>query len=159
MSDRVFIGVGSNIGERRAHIDGALAALDSTPGIDLVAVSRIRETAPVGPVAEQRHYLNAAAELRTRLDPLVLLGALLAIELCSGRDRTAEPRWGPRTLDLDLLIFGPRVIDEPGLVVPHPRLTERRFVLEPLADLASDLAIPGTARTVLEHLALLRESA
>lgn len=156
-SERVFIGIGSNIGDRRAHINAGIEALDEDFGIDLVSVSRVRETQPVGPVPGQGTYLNAAVHIRTELAPGDLLAALLDIERANGRDRSAEARWGPRTLDLDLLIFGERVVDEPGLSVPHPRLTERRFVLEPLADLAPDLTVPGTGLTVAEHLAALIE--
>jgi len=157
MSSLAFIGIGSNIGDRRAHLNHALEALDEDLGIDLVSVSRVRETLPVGPVPDQALYLNAVASVRTSLTPSELLAALLDIERANGRDRTTESRWGPRTLDLDLLLFGEQAVDEPGLTVPHPRLTERRFVLEPLADLAPDLAVPGTGRTVAEHLAALIE--
>jgi len=118
-------------------------------------MSSIRETTPVGPVTDQPAFLNAALELRTTLSPRVLLELLLDIERMFGRDRVADRRWGPRTLDLDLLMYGELVIDEPGLMVPHPRLTERRFVLEPLADLVPDLIVPGTGATVAEHLGRL----
>lgn len=156
-SERVFIGIGSNLGDRRAHLNAALEALDDDPAIHLESVSRVRETDPVGPVPDQGSYLNAVVAIRTDLSPHELLAALLDIERANGRDRTTESRWGPRTLDLDLLVFGELTIDEPGLAVPHPRLTERRFVLEPLADLAPDLSVPGTGRRVAEHLAALIE--
>ncbi len=150
-----LIGLGSNIEPRQAHLDKAREALAAAPGIEVVAMSNIRETAPVGPVTDQPAFLNAAIELRTTLLPRDLLESLLDIERMLGRDRNTEERWGPRTLDLDLLIYADLVIDEPGLIVPHPRLTERRFVLEPLADLVPDLIVPGTAAAVAEHLGKL----
>ena len=103
-------------------------------------MSEIRETAPVGPV-EQRAFLNGAVRLETDLGPRELLECLLAVEERLGRVR--EERWGPRTVDLDLLLYGDEVVDQQGLTVPHPRLHERRFALEPLADLAPSLEIPG----------------
>jgi 2-amino-4-hydroxy-6-hydroxymethyldihydropteridine diphosphokinase len=115
-------------------------------------MSSIRETTPVGPVTDQPAFLNAAIELRTTLSPRVLLELLLDIERMFGRDRNCEQRWGPRTLDLDLLMYADLLTDEPGLIVPHPRLTDRRFVLEPLAELGPDRIVPGTAATVAEHL-------
>lgn len=147
MTTLAAIGLGSNVGDRRAHLDAAVHALAVCPGVRVVAVSAYLETAPVGP-AGQGPYLNAAATLETTLDARPLLDALLEIERTRGRDRTREQRWGPRTLDLDLLVFGDRVIDEPGLRVPHPRLGERAFVLEPLAEIAPDLAVPGIGRSV-----------
>ncbi len=106
----------------------------------VTAVSEIRETEPVGPV-EQGPFLNGAVRIETDLGPRELLERLLAVEQRLGRVR--EERWGPRTIDLDLLLYGDLVVDEPGLTVPHPRLHERRFALEPLADLAPSLEIPG----------------
>jgi 2-amino-4-hydroxy-6-hydroxymethyldihydropteridine diphosphokinase len=150
-----LIGLGSNIEPRQAHLDKARAALEAAPGVEIVAMSSIRETAPVGPVTDQPAFLNAAIELRTTLSPRVLLELLLDIERMFGRDRNCEQRWGPRTLDLDLLMYADLLTDEPGLIVPHPRLTERRFVLEPLAELGPDRIVPGTAATVAEHLGKL----
>jgi 2-amino-4-hydroxy-6-hydroxymethyldihydropteridine diphosphokinase len=109
-------------------------------GVDVTAVSEIRETEPVGPV-EQGAFLNGAVRIETDLGPRELLERLLAVEQRLGRVR--EERWGPRTIDLDLLLYGDEAVDEPGLTVPHPRLHERRFALEPLADLAPSLEIPG----------------
>jgi 2-amino-4-hydroxy-6-hydroxymethyldihydropteridine diphosphokinase len=106
-----------------------------------VAISRVRETDPWGPV-EQPRFLNAAAAVDTTLSPRELLDALLAVERELGRTRDG-PRWGPRTIDLDLLLYGDAEIDEPGLTVPHPRLAERLFVLEPLRDLDASLVVPG----------------
>jgi 2-amino-4-hydroxy-6-hydroxymethyldihydropteridine diphosphokinase len=137
----VFVGIGSNLGDREAYVRQALELLAVERGIELEEVSEIRETDPVG-VVDQPRFLNAAARLTTELEPRALLDRLLAIEHSLGRVRTAE-RYGPRTIDLDLLLYGDRVIDEPGLSVPHPRLAERRFVLEPLAELDPTLVVPG----------------
>jgi 2-amino-4-hydroxy-6-hydroxymethyldihydropteridine diphosphokinase len=134
---RAFIGLGSNLGDREAALRGALELL----GEDVVAVSSFRETEPVG-YLDQPAFLNAAAALETGLEPRALLERLLGVERELGRTREG-PRHGPRTIDLDLLVYDDRVIDEPGLVVPHPRLAERRFVLEPLAELDPDLVVPG----------------
>jgi 2-amino-4-hydroxy-6-hydroxymethyldihydropteridine diphosphokinase len=135
---RAYVGVGANLGDREATIRAALEAL---PG--LVGVSKLRETDPVG-VVDQPPFLNAAAVLETELAPRELLDALLAVERELGRER--RERWGPRTIDLDLLLYGDETIDEPGLTIPHPRLHERRFALEPLLDLDPELAIPGRGR-------------
>jgi 2-amino-4-hydroxy-6-hydroxymethyldihydropteridine diphosphokinase len=145
---RAFIGLGSNLGDREAALRGALELL----GEDVVAVSSFRETEPVG-YLDQPAFLNAAAALETGLEPRALLERLLGVERELGRTREG-PRHGPRTIDLDLLVYDDRVIDEPGLVVPHPRLAERRFVLEPLAELDPDLVVPGRGR-VADMLARL----
>jgi 2-amino-4-hydroxy-6-hydroxymethyldihydropteridine diphosphokinase len=118
-----------------------LEALAGTDGIEIVAVSSFRETDPVGKV-EQPRFVNAAAGLETSLAPRELLDRLLEVERGLGRDRTKEERWGPRTLDLDLLLYGAETIDEPALEVPHPRLAERAFVLEPLLELDPELRLP-----------------
>ena len=146
-----FIGIGANLGERERSIQDALRLLDAHAGIDLVAVSRIRETDPVG-VVDQPRFLNAAAKVRTTLSPRLLLDRLLGIERELGRVRV--DRYGPRTIDLDLLVYGDEVVDEPGLRVPHPRLHERRFVLEPLNDLDPGLLVPGLGevRVLLSEL-------
>lgn len=136
-----FIGLGSNLGDREASLRRALAALAAEPDVELVAVSAFRETDPVG-YADQPRFLNAAAEIETTLSPRELLERLLAIERSLGRTREG-PRFGPRTIDLDLLVHGDEVVDEPGLAVPHARLHERRFALEPLAELAPGLVVPG----------------
>lgn len=141
---RAYVGLGGNIGDRRAHLEQALDLLTREPGIEIVAVSSIRETDPVG-YAEQPRFLNAVAALETELAPRELLERLLAVERLLGRER-AGPRFGPRTIDLDLLLYGGEVVEEPGLTVPHPRLAERRFVLEPLAELAPDLVLPDGRR-------------
>ena len=135
---RAYVGVGANLGDREATIRAALEAL---PGV--VAVSELRKTEPVG-VVHQPPFLNGAVALETEQAPRELLETLLAIERDLGRER--RERWGPRTIDLDLLLYGNEMIDEPGLTVPHPRLHERRFALEPLLDLDPELEIPGRGR-------------
>lgn len=138
---RAYVGLGSNLGDREATLRVALEQLAAEPGIQLVAVSRVRETEPVG-VLDQPRFLNAAAAVETELPPRELLERLLGIERRLGRARSG-PRFGPRTIDLDLLLYGDEAVDEPGLEVPHPRLHERAFVLEPLAELDPGLVVPG----------------
>jgi 2-amino-4-hydroxy-6-hydroxymethyldihydropteridine diphosphokinase len=135
-----FVGIGSNLGDREDNLRRAIELLSAEDGVEVVAVSEIRETDPVGPV-EQGPFLNGAFEVETSLGPHELLGRLLTVENRLGRVRSE--RWGPRTIDLDLLLYGGERFDEAGLSVPHPRLHERRFVLEPLADLDPTLEIPG----------------
>jgi 2-amino-4-hydroxy-6-hydroxymethyldihydropteridine diphosphokinase len=135
---RAYVGVGSNLGDREDYIERALAALRADPDIDVVRVSAIRETEPVG-YLDQPKFLNAAVLVETSLSPRELLDRLLEIELALGRRRDQPPR----TIDLDLLLHGDEVLDEPGLQLPHPRLHERRFVLEPLAELTPGLVVPG----------------
>jgi 2-amino-4-hydroxy-6-hydroxymethyldihydropteridine diphosphokinase len=137
-----FVGIGSNLGEPERQIEAALDHLAAEEGIELVAVSTLRETEPVG-YLDQPNFFNGAAHIETELPAPELLKRLLAIETRLGRVREEGPRFGPRTIDLDLLVYGQERIDEPGLTVPHPRLAERRFVLEPLAELAPGLEIPG----------------
>jgi 2-amino-4-hydroxy-6-hydroxymethyldihydropteridine diphosphokinase len=137
-----FVGIGSNLGEPERQIATALDQLAAEEGIELVAVSTLRETEPVG-YLDQPNFLNGAAHIETALPARDLLKRLLAIEGRLGRVRGEGPRFGPRTIDLDLLVYGQERIEEPGLSVPHPRLAERRFALEPLAELAPGLEIPG----------------
>jgi 2-amino-4-hydroxy-6-hydroxymethyldihydropteridine diphosphokinase len=131
---QAYVGLGSNLGGREATLHGAVERLRITPGVDVVAVSTLRETEPVGPVTDQPTFLNGVVELETSLAARELLDLLLTIEAEFGRTRTGPPG-GPRTLDLDLLLYGDERIDERGLQVPHPRLGERVFVLGPLAEL------------------------
>jgi 2-amino-4-hydroxy-6-hydroxymethyldihydropteridine diphosphokinase len=138
---RAYVGLGANLGDREGTIRAAVAALAEEEGIEVVAVSALRDTEPVG-VGEQPRYLNGAVELETTLSARELLERLLAVEQRFGRVRVLGEH-GPRTLDLDLLLYGDEAVDEPGLTVPHPRLHERRFVLEPLAELAPGLVVPG----------------
>ena len=154
--DRVTaaVALGSNLGDRRAHLDFAVARLRSF--LDGLKVSRYIETDPVGVTEPQPRYLNAAAVGVTTLTARALLDALLAIERERGRER---PHPGAaRTLDLDLVLFGDATIDEPGLMVPHPRFRDRRFVLEPLVEIAATLRDPASQLTVAELLGrLLRD--
>jgi len=138
---RAYIGLGANLGDRAGTLRAALAALDALDGIEVVAVSGFRETDPVG-YLDQPRFLNGAAAVETVLAPRELLDALLAVERSLGRTREG-PRLGPRTIDLDLLLYGDESFDEPGLTVPHPRLHERAFALEPLVELDPGLVIPG----------------
>jgi 2-amino-4-hydroxy-6-hydroxymethyldihydropteridine diphosphokinase len=139
VTTRAFIGLGANLGDREGTIRAALDALAEADGVEVVAVSSLRETEPVG-VGAQPLFLNGAAELETSLGARELLDLLLETERRFGRERVPGEH-GPRTLDLDLLLYGDERIDEPGLTVPHPRLRERAFVLEPLAELNAE--IPG----------------
>ena len=138
---RAYVGLGANLGNLARTLRAAVDALAAEEGIEVVSVSTLRETEPVG-VGEQPRFLNGAAELETTLTARELLDRLLAVEQRFGRVRIPGGH-GPRTLDLDLLLYGDEVIDEQGLTVPHPRLHERRFVLEPLAELAPGLVVPG----------------
>jgi len=138
---RAYVGLGANLGDRSAMLRAALEQLDAEPGVRVVAVSTVRETEPVG-YLDQPQFLNAAAAIDTDLPPRELLDRLLGIERRLGRTREG-PRFGPRTIDLDLLLYGDERVDEPGLAVPHPRLHERLFVLEPLSDLDATLIVPG----------------
>jgi 2-amino-4-hydroxy-6-hydroxymethyldihydropteridine diphosphokinase len=136
-----YIGLGSNLGDREATIRAALERLAAGPEIEVEAVSSLRETDPVGYV-DQPRFLNGAARLRTELPPRALLARLQDVERQLGRERSG-PRFGPRTIDLDLLLYDNKQIDENDLQIPHPRLAERRFVLEPLAELDGGLEVPG----------------
>ena len=138
---RAYIGLGTNLGDRAAMLRAALEQLAAEPGVAVVGVSPVHETEPVG-VTDQPRFLNAAAAVETELPPRDVLDRLLGIERRLGRTRDG-PRFGPRTIDLDLLLYGDEVIDEPGLEVPHPRLHERLFALEPLLELEPQLELPG----------------
>jgi 2-amino-4-hydroxy-6-hydroxymethyldihydropteridine diphosphokinase len=131
---RAYVGLGSNLGEREKTLRAAIERLASDPRVEIVAVSALRETDPVGPITDQPRFLNGAVALETNLAPRALLDLLLEIEAEHGRTRNG-PVGGPRTLDLDLLIYGDETVNEPGLQIPHPRLHERAFVLEPLEEL------------------------
>src|SRR5436305_12745168 len=140
--ERAYVALGSNLGDREATIRAALAALDADPGVVVVAVSELIETEPVG-LVDQPRFLNGAVALDTILEPRALLELLLAVERRFGREREGVPPQGPRTLDLDLLLYGEARIEEPGLRIPHPRLHVRAFVLGPLAELDPSLEVPG----------------
>ena len=147
-----YVGLGANLGDREATIRRAVELLAEREGIEVLAVSALRETDPVG-LEDQPRFMNGAAVLETTLGPRALLETLLEVERVLGRTRDG-PRFGPRAIDLDLLLYDDETVDEPGLTVPHPRLHERRFALEPLAELDPALAIPGRGR-VLDLLARL----
>lgn len=147
---RAFVGLGANLGDREATIRRAVALMGVEPGIEVVAVSALRETDPVG-YADQPPFLNGAVAIETELSPRDLLDRLLSVERGLGRVREEGVRFGPRTIDLDLLLYGDRVVGEPGLTVPHPRLAERRFALEPLHELDPSLRLPD-GRAVRELL-------
>ena len=138
-----YVGLGANLGAREEALRRALELLAEADGVSVLAVSQLRETEPVG-VVDQPPFLNGAVALETTRSARELLDLLLAIEASLGRIR--EERWGARTIDLDLLVYGDEVVDEPGLRVPHPHLDERRFALEPLAELAPELEVPGRGR-------------
>jgi 2-amino-4-hydroxy-6-hydroxymethyldihydropteridine diphosphokinase len=142
-----YLGLGSNLGDRAATLRAAIAALEASPGIRVTRISSLYETPPWGPVP-QGPYLNACIGVETTLSPRQLLDLGLAIERDHGRERAV--RWGPRTLDIDLLLFGDTSLDEDGLIVPHPRMAERAFVLVPLAEIAPELTVGGEA--IANHL-------
>ncbi|MFL5952247.1 MAG: 2-amino-4-hydroxy-6-hydroxymethyldihydropteridine diphosphokinase [Gaiellaceae bacterium] len=150
---RAYVGLGSNLGDREGTLRAALGRIRHLPETEVVKVSKLRNTEPEGS-ADQPRFLNGVAELETALSARRLLGVLLELERTFGRDRHAVPHQAPRTLDLDLLLYGEEQIREPGLEVPHPRLHERRFVLEPLAELAPALEVPGkgSVETLLARL-------
>ena len=147
-----WIALGGNLDDREAALRAALEQISQFA--DLVRVSQFYETEPVG-ITDQPAFLNAVAHLRTDLEPHELLEHLLAVEQWMGRERTV--RNGPRIIDLDLLLYGHQILDEPGLQVPHPRLQERRFVLAPLAELAPQFVHPVLRQTMAELLEKLPE--
>ncbi len=144
-----YLGLGSNLGDRLANLKQALALLLDCTDVDLIACSPIYETAPVGG-PEQGCFLNGCISIKTNLSPTVLLGKMLTIE--KELKRIRRERWGPRTVDLDLLFYENITMKTPFLELPHPRLAERDFVLVPLADIAPALYIPGKEKTVKEIL-------
>lgn len=150
----VYLGLGSNCGDRAGHLTDAISELDSLDRITVSSGSAFLETAPVGPV-EQPDFLNAVVALETTLSPRRLLETCLDVEQHHGRNRSVEQRWGPRTLDLDILLFDDMIVREPGLVIPHPELADRVFVLEPLCQIAPDVIHPVSGETIA---AMLRSS-
>ena len=154
--NNVFIALGSNLGNRFEHLKAGILMLEKHPKIQVVAKSRVFETEPFGVSSAQGAYLNAASQLETSLSPQELLILMLKVEQSQGRERTE--RWGARTLDLDILMYGSSIISQPHLEIPHPRILERAFVLAPLADIAPDLEIPKTEFTVIQALERLDSS-
>jgi 2-amino-4-hydroxy-6-hydroxymethyldihydropteridine diphosphokinase len=154
------VGLGSNLGDRAATIGRAIESLDAEPRIVVRAISSLVETPaltlPWSP--DQPNYLNGAVVVETDLPPRDLLDALLRAERALGRDRSSGQRWAPRTIDLDLLLYGDLAINEDGLVVPHPRMHERDFVLGPLAEVAADAVHPTLHKRVRDLLEEMRRS-
>jgi 2-amino-4-hydroxy-6-hydroxymethyldihydropteridine diphosphokinase len=144
---KVWIGLGSNVGDRLGHLRRGLGHIERLPGTALLSVSSVYECEPVGKT-DQPWFLNAAAAIETSLKPHDLLREVLRIERLCGRERLE--RWGPRTLDIDILVYDDRVECSAGLIIPHPRIRERAFVLLPLAEIAPDLVVPGGTDTVSE---------
>jgi len=151
--EKVFIGLGSNLGDKIGNIERALVMLGDIPGTKVNLVAPYYGTAPVG-YTEQDWFVNTVAEIQTSLQPGRLLDEMLGVENIMGRER--QIRWGPRVVDLDLLLYGHREICEPGLEVPHPRMLERAFVMVPLADLAPQMLFSG-GRKAKDIAAKLRE--
>jgi 2-amino-4-hydroxy-6-hydroxymethyldihydropteridine diphosphokinase len=154
----VVLGLGSNLGDREAMLRGAEDAIDNLHGTEVVAVSPLYETPPMGP-QDQGSYLNAAAHIRTQLEPLELVECLQQIEAALGR---AEPgcrkHWGPREIDIDVLLYADRVIDDPNLSVPHAGMHERWFVLKPLVDIAPNVLHPLSGQTASQLLEQVQAS-
>lgn len=149
---RAYVGLGANLGEPRRQVEAALGELDAIPRTRLLKASSLYRSVPMG-YAQQPEYVNAVAELETSLAASALLAALQAIESRHGRSRSFAN--APRTLDLDILLFGDAMLSEPGLTIPHPRMHERAFVLKPLLELAPDAEVPGrgAARDLLKACA------
>jgi 2-amino-4-hydroxy-6-hydroxymethyldihydropteridine diphosphokinase len=155
---QALLGLGSNLGNRDAMLDAAVESLDSTTGVRMVARSRWHSTKPVGGPPGQDDYLNGAVLIETTLEPLVLLRQVRQIETQFGRQRQTEVRWGPRTLDIDLLLYDDRVVDTPELEIPHPRMAERRFVLEPTVEIAANWVHPVRKTSLAELLRRLDQT-
>lgn len=159
---RVFLGLGANLGDRAAALEAALADLSALGAIRLVKASALYESEPLIPddaafvSGPPPWYLNQVAEATTALDPYALLAALKDTEVRLGR-APGRARWAPREIDVDILLYDDLILADPDLTVPHEGLTRRRFVLVPLAEIAPSLPIPGTGRTVAEHLAGLQD--
>lgn len=156
MPERAHIAIGSNLDDRHAYLAAGLAAVAALPGTRITAVSSVYETPPLGPV-EQPNYLNAVFAVETPLGPEDLLAAMLQIETNHLRQRHIH--WGPRTLDLDLLLYGERIVSGPDLTLPHPHMNDRSFVLVPLCGIAPDLHHPITGQPFSTHLAALASAA
>jgi 2-amino-4-hydroxy-6-hydroxymethyldihydropteridine diphosphokinase len=147
--ERVFLGLGSNIGDRAANIGRARRLLEEVAGVRVVGMSSLIETRPVG-YEDQPDFINAALEIETTLEPRGLLTQIKRIEREIGRKETF--RLGPRVIDIDILLFGDRLVDDPGLTIPHPRMHERRFVLGPLAEIAPEVVHPVLKTRIIDLL-------
>ena len=147
---KAYVGLGANLGDRRANLESAVEKLSGATGVQILRRSSWRETEPLGGPPGQPGYLNGVVELETTLSPPELMEQLVEVENALGRVR--KERWGPRTIDCDLILYGETVIDEPGLTIPHPRMRERRFVLEPLNELAPEARDLVTGLTIGELL-------
>lgn len=150
---QAFIGLGSNLDNPIQHVEAAIVALQHLPSTHFIQPSRLYETAPIG-MLNQPNFINAVVEVNTQLTPHALLAQLFLLEQQHARQRDADNRFGPRTLDCDLLLYGDQIINHPDLTIPHPRMLERAFVLQPLNEIAPDLLLPQ-GKTVSTYLALL----
>ena len=150
----VFLGLGSNLGEREENIQGAIDSIDNITGVRVVLSSSLIETEPVG-ITDQPEFINAAIKTETSLSPQELFSSLVEIEKSMGRVRTI--RWGPRIIDIDILLFGGRIIENDYLIIPHPEMTKRSFVLMPLAEIAPEVIHPVEKRTIKGLLDKLKE--
>lgn len=157
MPAEAYIALGSNLGDREVNLTEALKQLSALPRTRLMRESSLIETAPVDSPEGAGAFLNGVAQVETNLSPRELLEALLDIEKQLGRDRAGQPRNAPRTIDLDLLLYGTQVINEPGLEVPHPRMHEREFVLWPLLQIASKLTDPRDGTPYADHYQKLKQ--
>jgi 2-amino-4-hydroxy-6-hydroxymethyldihydropteridine diphosphokinase len=149
-----YISLGSNLGDRLGYINRALGKLKEREDIKIIKVSSFYETEPVG-YKEQGKFINAVLALETNLQPYELLQVLQSIE--TDLDRVRTRRWGPRTIDLDILFYGDQILNDPDLTIPHPRVTERAFVLFPLAEIAPSLLHPITGKSISSHLNALND--
>jgi len=152
MKQTAYIGLGSNLGDRGDALMAAVKLIAQTKGISVKRLSQFLQTKPAGGPPDQPKYLNAAAEVETTLTPQQLLAVLNDIERTLGRNRKSEIRWGPRTCDLDILLFGQTVLQTDELTIPHPRMHERRFVLKPLAEIAPQACHPVLKKTITDLL-------
>ena len=152
--EKVFVGVGSNLGDRESAIEQAIQSIAALPETELICCASLFESTPMG-VKDQPDFLNSVIEIVTSLDPKRLLICLKQIEQALGRKE--RERWGPREIDLDILVFGDRIIDEVDLQIPHPQIARRLFVLRPLAELAPEMNMPGYSSSIQDLLDRLKD--